>query len=672
MFSAYTIRTLIPRLIIALIGINLSWFAMDYILQFTHILGTGIEELLDCGFNSCNEPDIPWLEGSDFEFEGIVPQGNIASDLSGTAIFILLAGAGAFAAFTSLAFAATVGLALLATFVIVLLRKILIFALIMSAPIAMVLWVLPNTANWAKTWWSWFSRALLMFPIIVAMIRLGQHLSGFVNFSASQGTAGFVESILGLLIYFLPYAAIPFTIRLAGGALSTIANFQNDQNRGIIDGARKVDQERKAFRQQVNAASASETTGVKKLWHLSRSGQALPRAGFATKSARERSGIIRNERLKALKAEETKIEQARVSDEGDQERGEVIARNSTLQNSQFTNSSGATNTAKALRVDYANSIGITNPDDINDIEWDDAGFATWLNSQGFNENQVIRSQLTLDAERVAQIDPSEDVSSILSMSDEELHSSGKSHFVGYQRSADDTSISNLVMTLRERGADGVSAKHGDARRTAVVQQLLAVHGSSTFAMGELGEWISDSRQGLYRDNSGNEQVFNMTNAQERAHAQREISTVNEIIQLNAPDIMKKAPTAVKPPKSVVNSTRQEFIHSGGAVVEILTRDTRTTDQDRTAMARHLSQEVDAGGSPQAGHVVALAQDLHNIIASGTGLNGKSADVADAQAAIDLLEASGLDIGTSLADLNSRKKKKDTTLGTAISGGVVSR
>ncbi|CAN5427466.1 hypothetical protein BH09PAT4_BH09PAT4_03320 [soil metagenome] len=213
--DAYTIRKTLPRILIAGIGITLSWALLQWFVGLTNDLGVGVRGLIYSPFQSA------------------VGDGHVVLAGGGGAIGKLLANAylislGAFGFLTLLA---TGALAVIIAFAVLTVRNMLIVILLISAPIAIAAYVLPNTQNIWKTWWSFFSKALMVFPIITAFIAIG-HV--FAALSVKQG--GLFNSLIGFAAYFAPYFLLPATFRFAGGALATIGGFANDRGRGAFDG----------------------------------------------------------------------------------------------------------------------------------------------------------------------------------------------------------------------------------------------------------------------------------------------------------------------------------------------------------------------------------------------------------------------------------------------------
>jgi hypothetical protein len=212
--DAYTLRKVLPRLLVAAIGITLSWPLMMWFINFTDAVGLGVRQLIYAPFTHYK---VELGGGGQF----------VASFFAAGAIVAL-----GFAGLLS--FVATAALAAAVAFLVLTLRQMLIVMLIIFSPIAIACYVVPGTEKVWKLWHESFSKGLLMFPMIAAFIAIGRVFAA-VN---SHGT-GSINQIIAFTAYFAPYFLIPFTFRLAGGALSTIGGMVNDKSRGGFDRLKK-------------------------------------------------------------------------------------------------------------------------------------------------------------------------------------------------------------------------------------------------------------------------------------------------------------------------------------------------------------------------------------------------------------------------------------------------
>src|SRR5690606_29428974 len=102
----------------------------------------------------------------------------------------------------------TVALVLGMAFLILIARQMFIIAAVFLAPLAILAWIFPGNDKLWKLWWNMFSKLLMMFPLIMLLIGLGDI---FAHLVGPMEVVGIVKVIMILGAVCLPYAAIPFT-----------------------------------------------------------------------------------------------------------------------------------------------------------------------------------------------------------------------------------------------------------------------------------------------------------------------------------------------------------------------------------------------------------------------------------------------------------------------------
>ncbi len=231
-FDAYTIKKIMPKILIGIIGISVSWYLCKFAIDFFNDLGVGVRSLLYGPFKSL----------------GTVRFDQGATSLLGIGTGVAIVGLGLIGI---LSFVATALLAVIIAFGILVFRQIIIILLVVTAPLAIVCWILPNTERVWKMWWDFFIRALVVFPIIALFIAGGRVIAAIATQNANQsGQSNFLASCIAFIAYFGPYFALPAAFRLAGGAIAQVGGIANDRSRGVFDRLKKGRQERFADRMQ--------------------------------------------------------------------------------------------------------------------------------------------------------------------------------------------------------------------------------------------------------------------------------------------------------------------------------------------------------------------------------------------------------------------------------------
>lgn len=208
--DAYTIRKMLPRVLIATVAITLSWQLMKFTVTVSNDLGWGVQRLIESSF-----------PGSGTVFHTGGANNILVAFASAVGIAVL-------GLFGLMSFAGTAAIAVIITFLVLILRQIAVIMLMVFAPIAIVAYILPNTQRLYKFWWESFSKMLLMFPMIVGFIAIAHVFSGI----ATKQSDDITHQVIAFIAYFGPYFAIPLTFRFAGSIMGTVGNAVNSGGEG--------------------------------------------------------------------------------------------------------------------------------------------------------------------------------------------------------------------------------------------------------------------------------------------------------------------------------------------------------------------------------------------------------------------------------------------------------
>lgn len=231
-FDAYTVKKVFPRLVVGVIGIQLSWYLFSALIQITNSIAWGIQDLMYAPFGG----------SAHFDFGAIINSANFgAGGFFAAAAVGAVAGGLALGLFGILSFALTALLGVLIAFILLGFRRMVLVALLLVSPIAIVCWILPNTEKVWKLWWESFSKLLLMYPMIIFLISAGRIFAwtaGNLDTSApvTEGAIASLTSFLAVVFgYFGPFFLIPKTFQLAGSAFANIAGIANNRSKGVFD-----------------------------------------------------------------------------------------------------------------------------------------------------------------------------------------------------------------------------------------------------------------------------------------------------------------------------------------------------------------------------------------------------------------------------------------------------
>lgn len=249
--AKYGIRTIIPRIVIVAVLVNVSYWIVAVAVDISNILGFSVQQMFIYlreqigAANSLAATEADWQTVT-----AIMLGGSVA----GYAAFAGLAGAtaigGASMSFALIAALIPAMFAVFVAFIILAARQALITIFIIIAPLAFVAYLLPNTEEWFTRWRKFFTSLLIMFPAFSALFG-GAQLAGVIIIqNAPNSSFGIVVVLLGLLVQVIPLFITPFLIRLSSGLLSTIAGMANDRSKGVFDRSKNWAKDRQDYHKQ--------------------------------------------------------------------------------------------------------------------------------------------------------------------------------------------------------------------------------------------------------------------------------------------------------------------------------------------------------------------------------------------------------------------------------------
>lgn len=179
LMSNYGIKRMLPRLIVAALAVNLSYYICQAMVDISNLLGYNIKDAL-----AEMSKDLPQVLGGGFGSTGEGKLGGLIAISIGVAAI-------AWAIYSFGAAIITVVLVTIVTVVVILLlRKAFIILLIVVSPLAFVAYLLPNTEKYFKKWLNMFWQLLMVFPIVALLMGAGQLASGIVlNAGIDRGQA---------------------------------------------------------------------------------------------------------------------------------------------------------------------------------------------------------------------------------------------------------------------------------------------------------------------------------------------------------------------------------------------------------------------------------------------------------------------------------------------------
>ncbi|MDB5160717.1 MAG: hypothetical protein JWO96_97, partial [Candidatus Saccharibacteria bacterium] len=222
--DAYTVKKMLPRLVIAVIGMQISWDLCQWIIGLANHAGEGIGQIMAAPFGGAGNLDLgSLLNHLNPVWAGVTSVTLVALLFAAPTLGFLFLPGVALAAFG-------VFMSVLVALATLLFRNALIITLVMVSPIALLLWVFPGsgTQKYWKLWTDNFTKILLLFPIMISVIYGGRIFAYVAGGLQPPGVLDFVMVLIG---FFAPYAILPKAFKWGGSFLS--AAYRNAGESGL-------------------------------------------------------------------------------------------------------------------------------------------------------------------------------------------------------------------------------------------------------------------------------------------------------------------------------------------------------------------------------------------------------------------------------------------------------
>lgn len=225
--DAYTVKKALPRLVMAAIFIQFSYFVCEVIVDAGNILGHG---LLDLIFTALHNAKVD--TGGGVGWNGAIGAVGTGVIVGGAAI------AGAIAGFSLLILLVGVVVSIVTFLITLVMRQMLIYMLVVLAPIAFVAWILPNTEKYFKMWYQNFIKLVMMYPLIALLLGAGYIMQAAVGHGEANGVAQLIAILAPTITFFM----MPATFKMAGGVMGAaggaIAKIGGRARKGAVEGTK--------------------------------------------------------------------------------------------------------------------------------------------------------------------------------------------------------------------------------------------------------------------------------------------------------------------------------------------------------------------------------------------------------------------------------------------------
>jgi len=210
--SNYTIKRSMPRLVFGALLTSASFYIVKFLVDFSNLLGVAVPNLIQSFAPNADIANI----GTTLSGGG----GGFANAFAGAGLIILI-----------LIMSVVALVAVFVAIIVFMMRYLVIYLLILSAPLAFLAWVLPNTESLFKKWWSSFGRVLLMFPIATGMIAISLFVSTLINPppppppAPQVQTGSILVKVAGALAPIFALIMLPKSYKWGGEAFSKVGAF---------------------------------------------------------------------------------------------------------------------------------------------------------------------------------------------------------------------------------------------------------------------------------------------------------------------------------------------------------------------------------------------------------------------------------------------------------------
>ncbi|RWZ78372.1 MAG: hypothetical protein EOT05_01240 [Candidatus Microsaccharimonas sossegonensis] len=227
--SNYGVKKMLPRLVIAAILVNLSYFISQLAIDLSNILGYSIKDMFNgISGNVADSTSATTLSTNPFN------NGQGFVGIAGAVIATTLVGVAAYAMLSTLIpvlFAAVI--ALIMILLILTARQAIIILLVVISPLAFVAFLLPNTEALFTKWRKMLMAMLLLFPIIALVFGASQLTSQVLTSanvykgSINGDSAGLFSEIAAAAILVLPLFIVPGLLKKSLDSIPVLGQMAN-------------------------------------------------------------------------------------------------------------------------------------------------------------------------------------------------------------------------------------------------------------------------------------------------------------------------------------------------------------------------------------------------------------------------------------------------------------
>ena len=210
--SSYGIKRMLPRIIVAALLVNVSFYICAVAVDLSNLLGYAIPQLFKSIPIGAGLPD-----------DGALATAGTALTWVGVVGVVIVGAIGiALAISVPVLIAALLAIGLIVLMLVA--RQALVILLIVISPLAFVAYLLPNTEQWFKKWYKMLFTLLMLFPVIGTVFGASQLAAGILANAGGGGSSANVTKLIALAVEAIPFFVVPGLLKgslSAAGAIGT-------------------------------------------------------------------------------------------------------------------------------------------------------------------------------------------------------------------------------------------------------------------------------------------------------------------------------------------------------------------------------------------------------------------------------------------------------------------
>lgn len=217
--SNYGVKRVLPRIIIAVILVNLSYIICSILIDASNIVGSSVNSVFtkiitDTGLNNTADNALLVVDWTDI-IEYLMGGAAIAG------LFVVGAGGAGAAFWTLVLLIIGVVFSVLTGLITIGMRQAVVMLLIMISPLAFVAYLLPNTEKWFDKWKALLFQMIFFYPMFSCLFGAAK-LAGLAIIAASGGEI--FEVIIGLAVQVLPLFLSVSLLKMSGTMLGKVSS----------------------------------------------------------------------------------------------------------------------------------------------------------------------------------------------------------------------------------------------------------------------------------------------------------------------------------------------------------------------------------------------------------------------------------------------------------------